>query len=378
MENIYLKTKDKKTCNGCTACALICPKGAIEMIEDNEGFIYPRIIDSKCIKCGKCLNTCSNYSIKQDRKYNAYAAINNNRKVLSESTSGGAFSAMAEKLFENEQAVCYGVAYNEDFEAVHMRAERLEQALKFRGSKYLRSNILGTYENVKKDLIAGKQVLFTGTPCQTAGLTTYLNKDYPNLILLDIICHSNPSPKVFKRYIKALELNHGAKVKSYSFRAKSNGWANLKPIVQYDDGSCEEETTFLTAFLRAIANRPCCYNCKFIKAYNFADITLGDFWGVDRLTNISDYQNGTSLVLLNTKKGQEFFENIQGLTLYKLDEEMDIFKYNHKKPDNPHRNREKFFKRLDNINDENILKYINKMSRERLFRRIINKIKVKI
>lgn len=375
MENIYLKTKDKKTCNGCTACALVCPKGAIEMVEDKEGFVYPRIIDSKCIKCGKCLNTCSNYSRNEDRKYIAYAAINNDKKVLSESTSGGAFSAIVSKLFKNKDAVCYGVAYTKDFDVVHMRAESLEQAFKFRGSKYLRSNILGIYKSVKQDLKDGKQVLFTGTPCQTAGLSTYLNKEYPNLILLNIICHSNPSPKVFKRYIKALELKQGSKVKRYSFRAKSNGWDNLKPIVEYNDGTCEEETTFLTAFLRAIANRPCCYECKFIKPYNFADITLGDFWGVDKLTNISNYQEGTSLVLLSTKKGQEFFEDIQGLTLYKLDEEIDVFKYNHKKPDKPHRNREKFFKKLDNVKAENILEYMNKMSRERLARRIINKLK---
>lgn len=377
MENIYLKTKDKVTCNGCTACALVCPKGAIEMVEDNEGFIYPVIIDEKCIKCGKCLRTCSNYSKEQDRKYTAYAAINNDEEVLSQSTSGGAYTALTQKLFSKQNSVCYGVAYNKDFEVVHMRATSLKEAEKFRGSKYLRSNILGIYENVKKDLEDGKEVLFTGTPCQCAGLSTYLNKDYPNLVICDIICHSNPSPKVFKKYIKALELKEGAKVKSYSFRAKFNGWDNLAPVVEYENGKKEEELTFLTAFLRAIANRPCCYDCKFIKPYNFADITLGDFWGVDKLTDIKDYANGTSLVLLNTEKGKEFFEDIQGLKLYKLDENIDVFKYNHKRPDNPHRNREKFFKKLASVKDEAVLEYINKMSRERLARRILNKIKGK-
>lgn len=377
MENIYLKTKDKKTCNGCTACALVCPKDAIEMVEDNEGFIYPRIIDDKCIKCGKCLKTCSNYSNNEDRKYIPYAAINNDKQVLAESTSGGAFGAIVNTLFAKEQAVCYGAAYNKDFEVMHMRADALNGTVKFRGAKYIRSNILGVYESVKQDLKEGKLVLFTGTPCQTAGLSTYLNKDYSNLILIDIICHSNPSPKVFKRYIKALELEQGSKVKGYSFRAKSNGWDNRTPIVEYADGTCSEETTFITAFFRAIANRPCCYDCKFIKPYNFADITLGDFWGVDKLTNISNYQDGTSLVLINTEKGKQFFKDVQGLTLYKLDENIDVFQYNHKKPDNPHRNREKFFKKIDNVKDENILEYINKMSRERLARRIINKLKMK-
>lgn len=375
MENIYLKTKDKISCNGCTACALVCPKNAIKMVEDSEGFIYPVIEEEKCIKCGKCLRICSNYSLSEDKKYTAYAAIHNNKEVLSESTSGGAFTALIQKLFSKENTVCYGVAYNKNFEVVHLRATSLKEAEKFRGSKYLRSNILGIYENVKKDLNEGKQVLFTGTPCQCAGLTTYLNKDYPNLIICDIICHSNPSPKVFKRYIKALELKARAKVKSYSFRAKSNGWDNLVPIVEYENGKIEEELTYLTAFLRAIANRPCCYDCKFIKPFNFADITLGDFWGVDKLTDIKEYANGTSLVLLNTPKGKDFFQDVSGLKLYKIDEHIDVFKYNHKVPDKPHRNREKFFKNLDKQKDDHILTYINKMSSERLVRRIINKIR---
>lgn len=377
MENIYLRTKDKVTCNGCTACALVCPKDAIEMVEDDEGFIYPAIIDEKCIKCGKCLRTCSNYSKEQDRKYTAYAAINANKEILAQSTSGGVYTALVEKLFSKKDSVCYGVAYNDKLEVVHMRATSLKEAEKFRGSKYLRSNILGIYEAVKKDLEDNKEVLFTGTPCQCAGLTTYLNKDYSNLTLCDIICHSNPSPKVFNRYIKALELKENSKIKRYSFRSKSNGWDNLVPIVEYESGKIEDELTFLTAFLRAIINRPCCYSCKFIKPFNFADITLGDFWGVDKLTNIKDYMDGTSLVLLNTEKGKVFFEDVQGLKLYKIDEDIDVFKYNHKTPDNPHRNREKFFKKLDNKKDDDILDYINKMSRERLVRRILNKIKRK-
>lgn len=377
MENIYLKTKEKKTCNGCTACALVCPVHCIEMREDYEGFIYPVVDESRCIHCGKCLRTCSNYSKDDNRQYIAYAAINNDKAILEESTSGGVFSALAKTVFMDKDSVCYGVAYNENLEVVHMRAENLKDTEKFRGSKYLRSNILGIYENVKKDLQDNKHVLFTGTPCQCAGLTTYLNKDYPNLIICDIICHSNPSPKVFKRYIKALELKYGSKVKSYSFRAKSNGWDNLVPIASFENGEKIEETTFLIAFLRAIANRPCCYECKYTKPFNFADITLGDFWGVEKLTNITEYKEGMSLVLLNTEKGKQFFEKTENVKTYKLDKSIDVFKYNHKTPDNPHRNREKFFKNLDKQKDENILDYINKMSKERLARRIINRIRKK-
>lgn len=375
MENVYLKTKQKNTCNGCTACACACPKGAIEMVEDTEGFIYPSIIDKKCIKCGKCLRICSNYSIKDDRKYIAYAGVNESEDILSKSTSGGVFSALVDKLFLEKDSVCYGVAYNDELEVVHTKATTIGEASKFYGSKYVRSNILGVYKSIKNDLKEGKKVLFTGTPCQCHGLTVYLNKDYENLVICDIICHSNPSPKVFSKYIKALEQKEDSKICKYTFRSKTNGWNNPIPIVQFQNGKTVPESSFSTAFARVLISRPCCHDCKFVKPFNYADITIGDFWGVDKLTDIKDYQNGISLILANTKKGINFLNDIRGVKLYKLDDDIDVFKYNHKMPEKPHRNREKFFKKIDKYSDVEFLNYMNKMSQERLLRRLINKIR---
>ena len=153
MENIYLKTKRKETCNGCTACAYVCPKKCIEMKEDNEGFIYPTVDESKCIHCGKCLTVCSNTKEQNEKaKPLYYACINNNKDVLMNSTSGGVFYALLKELFSKQNAVCYGAAYDENLVVKHMRAETLEDSLKFMGSKYARSDILGVYEQVKEDL----------------------------------------------------------------------------------------------------------------------------------------------------------------------------------------------------------------------------------
>lgn len=378
MENIYLKTKDKKTCNGCTACSLVCPKHCIEMKEDHEGFIYPVVDESRCIHCGRCLSLCSNYKKQEigDRIL-PFAITNKDKNVLLESTSGGTFYAILQSLFKDENAVCYGAAYDENLVVRHVRAESLEEAKKFMGSKYVRSDIVGVYEAVKKDLKEGRKVLFTATPCETMGLYTYLGKDWDNLITCDIICHSNPSPKVLAKYFKALELKQNSKLKKYTFRAKSNGWANPLPIAEFANGKVLEEDTYQKAFGRVLISRPCCSDCKFTTPQKVADITIGDFWGVEKLTDIKDCSKGISIVFANNQKGLAVIKSLQNVNVVNLDENEDYLKYNHNKPERPHRNREKFFEGLDKCKDKDILKLLNTMSQERLLRRIINNLKRK-
>ena len=376
MENIYLKTKDKKTCNGCTACSLACPKHCIEMKEDSEGFIYPVVDESRCIHCGRCLNICSNYK-KQEiaDKILPFAIINKDKNVLERSTSGGTFYAILENSFKEENTVCYGAAYDDELVVRHMRATSLKEAQKFMGSKYVRSDIVGIYEKIKKDLQNGKKVLFTGTPCETMGLVTYLGKKWDNLITCDIICHSNPSPKVLSKYFKALELMEDSKLKRYTFRAKSNGWANPLPIAEFANGRILEESTYQKAFGSVLISRPCCSECKFTTPQKVADITIGDFWGVEKLTDIKDYTNGISIVFANNKKGLDVINSLEHVNVISLDKSLDYLKYNHNKPEKPHRNREKFFKKLDKCDNKDVLKLMKNMSKERLARRIINKLK---
>ena len=376
MENIYLKTKDKVTCNGCTACSLVCPAHCIEMKEDKDGFIYPVVDEDKCIHCGRCLKLCSNYK-KQEvgDKVTPFAVINKDEKILQKSTSGGTFYAMLQLMFKDENAVCYGAAYDNNLVVKHMRAESLKDSMKFMGSKYVRSDVVGVYEAVKKDLNEGKKVLFTATPCETFGLYTYLGKNYDNLITCDIICHSNPSPKVLSKYFKALELGEGSKLRKYTFRAKSNGWSNPLPIAEFANGKVIEESTYQKAFSRVLISRPCCSDCKFTTPQRVADITIGDFWGVEKLTDIKDYSKGISIVFANNNKGLEIIKSLENVNVIELDENEDYLKYNHNKPEKPHRNREKFFKKLDKCEDKDVLKLLNSMSQERLLRRIINKLK---
>lgn len=376
MENIYLKTKDKKTCNGCTACSLVCPAHCIEMKEDSEGFIYPVVDETKCIHCGRCLKFCSNYK-KQEigDKILPFAIVNKDEKVLSTSTSGGTFYALLKSLFKDKNAVCYGAAYDKELVVRHMRADNIKDSMKFMGSKYVRSDIVGIYEAVKKDLIEGKKVLFTATPCETMGLYTYLGKSYDNLITCDIICHSNPSPKVLAKYFKALELQEKSKLKKYTFRSKSNGWANPMPIAEFTNGKNLEEDTYQKAFSSVLISRPCCSDCKFTVPQKVADITIGDFWGVEKLTDIKDYKNGISIVFANNKKGLDMIKSLENINIIELDENENYLKYNHNEPVKPHRNREKFFKILDKCDDKDYLKLLNNMAQARLVRRIINKIK---
>lgn len=377
MENIYLKTKRKETCNGCTACIYVCPKKCIEMKEDNEGFIYPVIDETKCIHCGKCLTVCSNTK-EQNEKRNVipYAIVNNNHEVLMNSTSGGVFYALLKELFSKQNAVCYGAAYDDKLIVRHMRADNLEDSLKFMGSKYVRSNIEGIYEKIKEDLKNNNKVLFTATPCQIQGLYTYLKRDYDNLITCDIICHSNPSPKVLEKYIKCLEMQNSSKVKKITFRSKSNGWANPTPIIVLENGKTFEETSYSKAFSRVLISRPSCSECVFTKPYKVSDITIGDFWGVEKLTNIKDYKNGISIVLANTKKGEEVIKKLKGVTKYELNNDLDYLMYNHHQPEKMHRNRYKFFKKLDNTKEEDIINLLNKMAKERLIRRVLKKINI--
>lgn len=377
MENVYLKTKKKELCNGCTSCIYVCPKKCIEMKEDNEGFIYPVIDESKCIHCGKCLTVCSNTQEQNTKTQPVfYAIINNNKQVLMNSTSGGTFYALLKDSFAKQNAVCYGAAYDDNLVVRHMRAETLDESLKFMGSKYVRSDICGIYEKVKEDLKNNKKVLFTATPCQTQGLYTYLKRDYDNLITCDIICHSNPSPKVFSKYIKCLELTNNSKVKKIIFRSKSNGWSNSTPIISLENGKTFEETSYSKAFSRVLISRPSCSKCVYTKPYQIADITIGDFWGVDKLTNITNYENGISLVMANTKKGGELVKNLKGVAKYELDKNLDYLMYNHHAPERVHRNRNKFFRKIDGVKTEEFIVFLNKMSNERLIRRLFRKLKI--
>ncbi len=314
MEEITSKQK----CSGCGACMNICPVGCISMKYDEEGFLYPYIDQSMCVDCGMCKKTCPvNNDYIANPKGVAYACINKDDKIRSLSSSGGVFTALAERVIEQNGTV-FGAAFDDDFEVVHTYINDASQLFRQRGSKYVQSRIGSTYKEAKEFLDDGKLVLFSGTPCQIAGLKAYLGKNYENLITVDLICHGVPSPKVWKKYLRYQENMHSLKLLPKSiinFRDKCTGWYKFSLSIEFDEkvsySKDLSQDLFMKAFLNNICLRPSCYNCHSKSICRQSDITLADFWGVkQQLPDMFD-NKGTSLVLINSEVGRKLFEDIQ-------------------------------------------------------------------
>lgn len=371
MKNTYLEYKNKKDCNGCGICTIGCPTNAIKMVEDNEGFFYPQIDEEKCINCGKCKNICSNYNDSKGNEQ-AYMAINKIKEELDNSASGGMFYILAKYVIE-KNGVVFGVEYGENHKVQHNYYETLEECKNFQGSKYVRSDVGNSYEKVKKFLEQDTYVLFTGTPCQCNALKVYLNKEYEKLILCDIVCHANPSQKVFNKYIEELEVKKNKKVKTVWFRSKENGWRNQTPIIEFEDGEKIEENTFFKAFVSELLGRPSCHDCKFATSKRVTDFSIADFWGIEKvLPEIKNDDTGISLLTVNSEKGKKIFEEVKNnMNIINVDKEL-AFSYNHGKNVLPHKNRQKFFENLDTMP---VIENINKCLKVSLVRKVLRKCK---
>lgn len=348
------------------------------MVEDQEGFFYPEIDKDKCINCNKCKNICSNYNTSLGNE-KVYVAINKNEKELEESSSGGMFYILAKYVIE-KNGVVFGVEYDENLKVRHNFYETLEECKRFQGSKYVRSDIKDSYRKVEEFLKDDRYVLFTGTPCQCNALKTYLVKEYEKLILCDIICHANPSQKVFDKYKNEIENSRDKKIKMIYFRTKDNGWRNQTPIIEYMDNEKEEEKTFFSAFVKELINRPSCHSCVFASSNRVTDFSIGDFWGIEKvMPEVEDKDIGISLFMVNSKKASEVFDNVKEYIKYKEVDKDLAFLYNHNKNVPMHRNREKFFNNLDkisvidNINQNIKVSFIRKVFRK--CKSLLNKIK---
>lgn len=368
---------EKNRCTGCSACASICPKGAIELVEDNEGFKHPIIDQDKCINCGLCKRNCPVLNTKENSSLNkCYVAYNKNDKVKKTSSSGGIFDAIAREVLNNN-GIVVGAAFNENMKLNHIAIEKIEDLEKLKGSKYLQSDLDNIFTYIKSQ-INDRKILFVGTPCQVAGLHAYLKKDYDNLICIDLFCHGVPSPKLFNKYIKELESSNNSKVVKYNFRDKKTGWDTYSNTASFEDdkqiSELQSNNLYMRLFLSDIALRESCYNCNFKVGNKYSDITLGDFWGVQKYYPEMYNKNGVSAIIINTEKGKRIFESISNNLKYKECELEEIVAGNPslKSSGKYPKNRKKFFRDMDSLS---IKKLKNKYANISLIKKIKGKIK---
>lgn len=304
-----ISVQDKSLCCGCAACSKICPKQCITMREDEEGFLYPKVDESLCIDCGLCEKVCHELHPYEEREpLKVMAAINGDEAVRLQSSSGGIFHLLAEKTI-SQGGVVFGARFDDEWQVVMDFAESMEGVKAFMGSKYVQARTENAYTDVRRFLKEGRQVLFSGTPCQIAGLKHFLRKGYDNLLTVDIICHGTPSPKVWKLYLDEI-VREGEHLSNVEFRNKTNGWKNFSFKLTYNT---EEDTVsllspfkqnpYMKAFLRDIILRPSCYNCQAKSGRSHSDITIADFWGIQSIYPEMDDDKGTGLIFANTEKG---------------------------------------------------------------------------
>lgn len=333
----------KEDCSGCTACESICPTKAITMERDNMGFNYPIIDDDLCVECGLCKNVCPlQNEIEVDKHLSEpiiYAAKYKEDDVRMVSSSGGIYTAISNYVINEKKGICYGATFNKDFSVVHESACNLSERDKFRGSKYVQSELNDTFKKIKEDLKKNKAVLFTGVPCQTAGLIKYLKMakvDTSHLILNDIICHGVQSPMIWEDYVRFIENKNQSKLKSYTFRAKDMGWRGYNVRAVFKDGSVKTNTKdilkYIKLFKSNLALRPSCYYCKFSNMNRPSDLMIGDFWGIENTFPNFEDEKGVSLVLVNTEKGKEVFDSIKENLIYKISSKDKCMQHNLQKP----------------------------------------------
>lgn len=320
LENAINLSKDinlipkKESCCGCTACMSICPKDAIDMVDDYEGFEYPKIDYAKCIGCHACENICAfqNGFEEKNKMPNsiAYAVKHQNDNVRKESRSGGFFTAISDAVLE-KHGIVYGCALTSEFKAIHERAQNKEQRDAFRKSKYVQSDMRDTFKKVKADLENGKLVLFSGTSCQCIGLKKYLGKlANENLITMDIVCHGVPSPKVWRDFLRMNENKYKGNITDVDFRNKTKyGWHDHVETI-YVNGIPYDSDLYKKLFFSHHILRPACFSCPYKNIHHDTDITIADCWGIENIDPSFDDNKGVSLVLLNTERGRKIYDSV--------------------------------------------------------------------
>lgn len=316
---------DKKSCCNCKLCSWECPKGAIHFMLDEYGFSYPQIDENLCINCGKCVKCCPTKSTQSRIAEHIYAAVYGEKDLLNKSASGGIFAAIAKKVL-SRGGVVYGAALEKNpvliLKAKHIRVDTLDGLAKLQGSKYVQSDMEEVFPMLAKDLEQGKEIVFSGTPCQIAAIRQAFG-ERDNLLLIDIICHGVPSQQMFSDYLALLHEKYEG-IEDFYFRSKDSGWG-LCAKLKYVDKKGREKvklipcniSSYYKLFLQSVTYRKNCYQCPYAKAERVSDITLGDYWGVEKVKDVHDslikagidITQGISCVLTCSIKGESYLKD---------------------------------------------------------------------
>ena len=368
----------KEDCVGCGACGDICAHRAITFKTDIEGFWYPETEVVKCVECGLCEGVCPVLHVgklkeSQFEQPLVYAAYHQDQTIRRASTSGGIFSALATDIYRQGGYVG-GAIHTTDFDVRHILSNDIKDLERLRGSKYYQSDLSGFFREVKNKLIAGEKVLVCGAPCQIAGLRLFLGRDYDQLITVDFLCLGVNSPKVFHKHLEALEQKYGAKAVSVRSKDKELGWKSLAYRVEFANqkvclktGKGEAYNSSLGFTVSPYNCRPACYECQFKGFPRISDISLGDFWGIERVDKTMDDNQGTSVVLINSAKGAEYFETVKDTLIWKEKKIEEALPGNLALVTSvvhPSFDREAFFRDMDRLPYEKVVKkYIPRLNR---------------
>lgn len=358
-----IEIKNKKDCCGCNACGDICAHEAIKFVTDNEGFWYPEVNKDLCTNCGLCEKVCPMLHLEEAKSHDqrepkVYGGYHKNISIRFDSTSGGVFTALANAMYKQGGYVS-GAVFNEDWSVSNYISNNKKDLSRLRSSKYVESNAEGLYKEIKRLLLNGEKVLACGSPCQMAALRTYLKKDYDNLVIVDFLCRATNSPKAYRKYLDMLEDIHGGKIIYIKAKNKDHGWRSLARKVVFDNGKVYYGEGHNDHYRRGYHwnyfERPCCYECKFKGLPRIADITMADFWGIEKIDKTLDGNLGTSMILVNTDKGQQFFDTIKRKMELKEFDAKTAFRGNYSVimgnccPDPKGYNREQIFRDMDTM-----------------------------
>lgn len=399
---------DKKNCCGCSACVQRCPKHCISLVEDNEGFLYPAADDNVCIDCGLCEKVCPLLNPKEKRQPRQVLAVKSrNEEERLKSSSGGVFIALAREVI-NKGGVVFGAVFDDAWEVYHVYAECIEDVYPMMGSKYLQSRIGNTFKEAEKFLRQGREVLFSGSPCQIAGLRSFLRfKDYPNLLAVDFLCHGVPSPGVWRQYLAEtysgykntdksrlqagvgkntvlLSMNKTSRIEGIAFRDKSSGWKKYRFVVRGKSSDKAGHNTVLSSdihydniymrgFLSDIYLRPSCYDCRCKNGANHSDLTIADYWGARVTDQDFDDDKGLGLVLLNSDKGKTYFDSSDMETREITLEKAHLCNGGFNEHTVPHPKRDRFYQLI--ASGDSVCQAISKCLHVPLCRRLRRKVK---